>query len=78
MNDDRVKAQVKALQQRGELSLGEAAYRAESVRIFTRQQLEHSLATAFVKWTKERDPTERGTLWLEMHEMAKKLEALNG
>lgn len=42
-----------------------------------RHELEHSLATAFVKWSKERDPAERTRLWQEMHEMAKELERLD-
>ena len=74
--DDITTAQVEAgeaavverLRQRGLLP---------SENVVDRLSLEHSLATTFVKWTKERDPAERTRLWGEMFDLAKKLEQLN-
>lgn len=88
MNDDITMAQVKAgegaaverLRRKGLLppeATVEECYRAESVHIFQRQQLEHQLATTFVALQKTNVPTERQRIWSECLRLAGELERLN-
>lgn len=41
-----------------------------------RQQLEHSLATGFIKLQKERNPAARQAQWMELQRLASELERL--
>lgn len=42
----------------------------------TRQQLEHSLATGFIKLQKERDPAARQAQWVDLQRLASEIESL--
>lgn len=39
-----------------------------------RQQLEHSLATGFIKLQKERNPAQRQAQWVELQRLAREIE----
>lgn len=59
-----------------ELSEGPQWKISEPATSPTRQQLEHSLATGFIKLQKERDPAARQAQWVELQRLASELERL--